>query len=158
MKVSANEVMTLAAKAARGAGAPPSQAAMFGRAALHHLVEGRPHSTLVEALEALPSGPILSLPVAFLRLVVGETTEIPQGPPDLVQSYAEAQSFAVTLDGVAGTANALAERPAARPVVSRVSLNDDFAETLGALAARTFVPDSQGSRSGGAGAGLHDND
>lgn len=63
MSYSANEIMALASKAARGGGAPAGQANAFGRAAVVHLAEGRAESDLTHALAALPLGPILSLAI-----------------------------------------------------------------------------------------------
>ena len=68
MSRSSNEVMGLAAKAARGAGAPPAQAAQFGAAAAAHLGAGREIDVLVAALAVLPDGPIMTLPLDIARI------------------------------------------------------------------------------------------
>jgi hypothetical protein len=56
------EILALATKAARGARAPPEQAARFGQAAVAHLHAGRGEPALIAALDALPGGPILTHP------------------------------------------------------------------------------------------------
>lgn len=163
MKVSANEVTILSAKAARGAGAPPAQAAAFGRAALFHLAAHRPERDLVAALDALPLGPILTLPIAFAR-VMTEIADIGMLPRDisapLLHSYAEAQPFTTVLRAVGPALQATVDtaKPSPFPTLSRITLSDDLHDLLNHLAARTLVPESETSRLGGAGAGLTDND
>ncbi|WP_425038213.1 DUF3726 domain-containing protein [Primorskyibacter sp. S187A] len=82
MSHSVNEIEALATKAARGAGAPPAQAAKFGQAAVRHLAASRAEAALIDALQALPGGPILQF---ALR---------PDRAHPLGQSYAEAQARA----------------------------------------------------------------
>lgn len=166
MKVSANEVMALVGKAARGAGAPAGQAAAFGQAALHHLASGKDPADLVAALNALPGGPILEMPLLLSRLLErsqdGEAQGhlAPAGPLSLMQSYLSAQPFAtdVTQNAEGLEVTAFLTRPNAAPVVTRVDLPDDLAGLLNRLAAKTFVPETAASRLSGAGAGLTDND
>ena len=166
MTRSANEVMTLAAKAARGAGAPPAQAAEFGRAAVCHLIAGRDVADLWTALEALPKGPILTLPLAFARFAQGAVDGVASGTVPgvsdvaLAQSYADALPYANTSEtGSEGLQLSLEiSKPATRPKITRVDLPEDLAAWMKTLAARTFVPESEASRLAGAGAGLSDND
>ncbi len=163
MKLSVNEVMSLAARAARGAGAPPAQAAAFGRAAMFHLAAGRAEDTLTAALESLPQGPMLTLPLDFIRVLTEECSEIPL-PPDvateLVQSYAEAQSFLTTLHPEGPQMQITVDRktPSLAPAISRITMSEDLFTFLNHLAARILVPESEASRIAGAGAGLTDND
>ena len=163
MKASANEVMVLAAKAARGAGAPPAQASAFGRAALCHLAADRSATDLMTALDTLPQGPVISLPLAFATLVVTQThtgTIRAEAPADLVRSYAEAQPFAtsVSLEGDDLIATLDTKTPTARATVARIDLPDGLAHLLNTHAAKILVPENAASRSSGAGAGLNDND
>ena len=168
MSWSSNEVLTLASKAARGAGAPPWQAIEFGRAALRHLSAGRDPADLVAALAALPGGPILTLPQRLAELVetggVGEgavaSGEIATDTPALALSYLEARPFETTATpGAQGIAVRLAvTEPARRTLPQRLALPEEIAARLEALAARTYVPESEASRRAGAGAGLTDND
>lgn len=162
MTWSANEVQALAAKAARGGGAPAGQAASFGRAAVIHLCADRPADDLISALGALPEGPIMSLPLALAQVL--ETTQC-RGPvrcasAALAQSYCETLPFAheisLTPDGMDLCIDLT--RPGPRRPVKRVALPADLIALLDDLASRILVPESDASRRGGAGAGLTDND
>ena len=166
MKVSANEVLTLAGKAARGGGAPPAQAVAFGRAALCHLSAGRDPGDLSDALDALPKGAILEIPLALSRLIEAAEGDTAKGllsvsaPPALLLSYAEAQPFEVaTEDTPSGLKLTLSlTNPNTPPPVARVELPDAMHAQLNDLAQKTLVPESAASRISGAGAGLTDND
>lgn len=164
MTRSASEVTVLCAKAARGGGAPPEQATLFGRAALCHLAAGRDPALLRRALDALPGGPILHLPPLFMALAEvalrGEGPRALPGdaPAELLQSYAEAQVFLVRIDAQARQAQAIPTEPAPPPPASRIALQPELEALLQSLAAKTLVPESEASRRAGAGAGLTDND
>lgn len=155
MKGSLNEVMTLAAKAARGAGAPPAQAAQFGQAAVQHLCAGRPEKELRGALEALPEGPILSLPLLLADADEGFVES--EGFEGLARSYVEALPFKASLDADMMLRCDRAV-PARRKSPARCRLSNDLMELWCDLAARLLVPESDSSRRSGAGAGLTDND
>lgn len=160
MTRSLNEVMTLATKAARGAGAPPAQAARFGQAAVAHLCAGRAPDDLDQALAALPDGPIVVLPLALARVC-----ETPDGTgafddagwPNLARSYVEALPFAAILNAD-GILQVDTGRPAPQMVVHRCNIDAAQIAAWNALASRTLVPESEASRLAGAGAGLTDND
>ena len=166
MKVSANEVLTLAGKAARGGGAPPAQAVAFGRAALCHLSAGRDPGDLSDALDALPKGAILEIPLAFSRLIEAAEGDTAEGllsvsaPPALLLSYAESQPFEVeTEDEANGLKVTLSLTTPNTPApIARVELPDGMHAQLNDLAQKTLVPESAASRISGAGAGLTDND
>lgn len=164
MSHSQNEVMGLAAKAARGGGAPPEQAVLFGRAAYCHLAADRTPKDLIEALKLLPGGPILELPPLFLasqeKALDGQQEEVAADhyATGLVDSYAEAQAFLTSFDQAQGLLHTDLSQPAPRLPVLRVSLPEDLAELMRDLAARILVPESEASRLSGAGAGLTDND
>jgi hypothetical protein len=160
MTRSANELAMLAEKAARGAGAPPAQAAMFGRAALCHLRQGRAADTLRAALEALPEGPVLDLYRLFLAASLqGEPVEVLcAADPELLQSYAEAQRAMTVYDPASSTVTTDPTTPAARLPLARLDVPPDLLEDLQTKAARLLVPETAASREGGAGAGLLDND
>lgn len=162
---SANEVMVLAAKAARGAGAPPAQAGDFGRAIVHHLKAGRAPSDISAALEALPNGPIMALPIAFARVIerggaAAHGRIDAQGWVLLAQSYADALPYAVQLEVAedALTLTADLQRPASKSPLGRFTLPEPLLAQMNGFAARILVPESESSRSAGAGAGLTDND
>ena len=168
MSWSANELSGLVAKAARGAGAPPEQAARFAHAAAVHLSQGREERALKSALDALPAGPVVELYQWFTGILCqGDQNGQAAGqvlataPEPLIRSMAEAQPFALVAfaagsDGVWITWDM--SRPNPAPPPGRCTISDDFAGYLTRLAARTFVPESDASRRAGAGAGLLDND
>lgn len=168
MNWSVTEIAALAAKAARGAGAPPAQAARFGQATACHLAARRDARSVTQALEALPSGPIMMLPVVLDAAMAqawdgsGGVLSLPGGmADDLVESYlaalpcearlhcSETGRLSVTLD---------ITRLRGAGICGRIDAEDAFIEDLARLAARTFVPETEASRTGGAGAGLDDND
>lgn len=159
---SANEVMVLAAKAARGAGVPPEQASRFGAAAVLHLGGGGALDALDAALQAGPDGPIMSLPLVITRIAEGHKGGIAQGllapdPSGLANSYVAALPCEASLQRD-GTVRIDFNRPAVRPVVSRIDLPDETYGAWSVLAARLLVPESEVSRSCGAGSATSDND
>lgn len=166
MILSANELVALATKAARGAGAPPQQAADFGRAALCHFQRGRAPQHLRAALDALPGGPILDVPLGVTRIIEGADCAEAIGvltldvPVDLLQSYLDALPYAVeTKPSNAGLSVVVSlETPTPAASAVRITLPGGLASRMGELAARLLVPDTAASRASGAGAGLTDND
>lgn len=155
---SCNEVMTLAAKAARGAGLPPAQAAEFGWVAVAHLLAGRPETDLSDAVVAGREGPILKLSLMLRRLLTGASVQPKRSWPDaLLQSYLDTLPVAVTTteDGMILTEKMHEKKPTAP---ARCSLTNALKTILQDHAQRTFVPETEASRSSGAGAGLTDND
>lgn len=166
MTASANEIMTLATKAAIGAGATYGQASLFGKAAMWHLIAERPDSALENALDALPLGPIPALPLAFAKIgeaggAEKETGCVPDDLPlSLVLSYAQALPCYCEVKVVEGRVEVTLcfRRPALRHTARRVDLPDALRQKMTALAARTLVPENDVSRRAGAGAGLLDND
>lgn len=157
MTRSANEVMVLAGKAARGAGAPPAQAAQFGAAAVWHLQQGRDVAALDAALAALPAGLILDLPLAIARLIEGLDHTSVLAPTPLAQSYVETLAFVARMDAQ-GRLEIDLTTPAPRKVPQRIALAPQTYAAWAALAAKLLVPESDASRLSGAGAGLTDND
>ncbi len=162
MTRSANEVMVLATKAARGAGAPPAQAAQFGAAVVAHLTAGRDTDALDRALEALPNGPIVDLPLALTRIAEKQVEGIAEGTLDHAE-HALAKSYVVAMPCVAdisddGLLHIDLNRPAPRAEVQRIDLPETTYTAWTALAAKLLVQESEASRLSGAGAGLTDND
>lgn len=166
MKCSANEVITLAAKAARGAGAPPAQAADFGIAALRHLQAGREVDTLADALERLPTGPILLLPLQLLRISENTQDDVAKGEflraecGGLAQSYLDAQPYETVMEKSGDSARVMLflDKPKATHISHRVFIPDRLVTLFQTYAARMLVPETDASRLSGAGAGLSDND
>lgn len=166
MMCSANEVMTLATKAAAGAGAPPTQAAMFGSAVLSHLGAGCKSDDISDALQLLPDGPIMELPVRIIALLEDTdenefTVVIRSGPfAALELSYFYAQPFAVKGKTVKGETEVelMLTTPQAPAPMPRVAIPDRLYNEMQNFAARLLVPETDASRLSGAGAGLTDND
>lgn len=156
-----NEVMVLATKAARGAGAPPSQAAQFGAAAAAHLAAERDVEPLQQALEELPQGPILDIPLRIMAVAEAATEGRGQGSygavsAQLMQSYLATLPYRAVLKGgeIEIDLNATSDR--VRP--QRIALPEGVYAQWSDLAARLLVPESEASRLNGAGAGINDND
>lgn len=167
MICSANEVMTVASKAAHGGGASAGAAALFGKAALCHVMAGRDLDDLSRALGALPEGPVATMPLLIAQTLeaasgAAPSRGLPRGSDTaLLQSYAEALPYFGTVEDVSDTHVNLRldpSQPAARRTASRVTLPDALYAQMATLAARRLVPDSAASRAAGAGAGLSDND
>lgn len=160
MTHSLNEVMTLASKAARGAGVPPAQAMQFGQAVVCHLNADRDPQTLIRALQDGVAGPCLNLPFLIRDVMAQATTK---GPliavdcPDLAHSYADALPFVTTLDDALMLEIDLTQRKPRSPM-KRCEMPTQLAAVFKELAAKTFVPETESSRLSGAGAGLTDND
>ena len=159
------ETRALAAKAARGGGAPPGQAERFGVAAAHHLAEKRAPEDLLRALEALPEGPILDYPLALDHAVCaaarGEAALSSVRPDDLLRSYVETLAFDARISTEETRGPMLkvdVRKPRPRRPVQRIDGCAALIARMEQLAKATFVPDSASSRVGGAGAGLTDND
>lgn len=158
------EVAALAAKAARGAGAPAGQAALFGQAAALHLGQGRRADALAQALEALPEGAICDLPL-ILQTVLAEAkpggrVEVSwAGDRDLAQSYFETLRVHCVVEMQSAEKLTFNLTEDDRPLpLQRIGSCDALIAQMTKLAARTFVPESAASRLAGAGAGLSDND
>ncbi|MGP6088246.1 DUF3726 domain-containing protein [Antarctobacter jejuensis] len=172
MSYSANEITALAQKAARGAGFPPGQAELFGRAAARHLGTGGAPEALTDALANPQDSPILRLPLMLDDIpralkATGPDICLTLQPGDegLAESYAQLLPVAYDsctvrmvegLPRIALTQAPDGTAPAALP--PRIPASDPLVAALTALAARTYVPASEASRSAGAGAGDIDND
>lgn len=164
---SASEIAALATKAARGAGAPPEQAARFGKVAAFHLAAGGAPQDLIAAVEALPGGPIVTLPGLFDAAAAkawdgaAGPCVVPQNHAILARSYVAALPYAarctVLADGDLSVMLDISD-PKPAKAAGRIAGCDVLLARFAELAARTFVPESDASRSTGAGAGLTDND
>lgn len=164
MSWSRAEILALATKAARGAGAPAGQAALFGEAVALHLGQGRGADAVSAALDALPEGPISTLPLVMQTVVPmaqegGEAKVEWPGDTDLARSYFDALPLECTVQREGATGLTLTFATRERPLsLHRITDCDDLIAKMTELAARTFVPESAASRLSGAGAGLSDND
>jgi len=162
---SSAEIAALATKAARGAGAPPLQAARFGQVAVTHLSAGRSEDALRAALEALPDGPILdyalSVDTALEACARGVPALLDQTPRSaLLDSYIDALPFAAHIanDLRVPRLKVAFSTPRPQHPPCRMKGCDALVAFMEGLAEGTYVPDTDVSRSSGAGAGLLDND
>lgn len=173
MSFSANELGGLAQKAARGAGFPPRQAELFGAAAVLHLASGGDAGALEQALADPQDSPILRLPLLTEDILRALTLTGPEvtltlqpGDEALALSYTQLLHVCVERAEIEQAPDGLPRltvradlNTAARPdLPARIDAPEDLVAWLGQLAAETFVPPSEASRSAGAGAGNIDND
>lgn len=171
MSWSINEIQTLAAKAARGAGFPAAQADRFGRAAVVHLAMGGDENDLLSALDDPDNSPILRLPLLaddILRAAefMGDALSLSLQPGDEALAPAYAQSLHITIAGcsvemsgeVPQLTLTLGQGTSAPNMPARIDLSDQARERLLTLGKNTEVPETEESRLHGAGAGLTDND
>lgn len=165
MTWSAAEVSALAARAARGGGAPPHQAERFGQAAAVHLMAGRSPDMLQAALDALPRGPImayaLQIETALEACADGRPGVCDQAARDaLLDSYVEALPCAARLESEGGSLFLFADftTPRGPRPPRRIAGCGALVSRMQELAALTYVPESEMSRSTGAGAVSSDND
>lgn len=166
MTLSANEIYTLAAKAARGAGAEPGQAEDFGRAACYHFAARRPIEELLQALALCPRGPISQLPTRLMRIVEGGRDGIAGADlslsdvSSLFLSYIDALPYHVALhcsgDLCAVSIHLTQPNRAQKP--GRAAVPPHLKTRLNQLAEKTLVPETRVSREKGAGASLYDSD
>lgn len=171
MTHSATEVQALATRAARGAGFPPAQAELFGRACVQHLALDGDAAPLIDALANPADSPILRLPLLLDDVLAAAALTDPveltlqNGDAALAPSYAsllpvavldtaivrhlEQKRLRITLD------LATPSRPVLPP---RIKVPAQLLVALERLAKNTYVPATDASRRAGAGAGLNDND
>lgn len=161
---SLNEIATLAAKAARGAGFGPAQADRFGQALLYHLAAARDPDQMTGALAEAPKGPIHE-GALLCRLLQQHRTfpgvlRLPLTLPETVaRSYAATvpHPWSATLRATAGDGFEFAPfTPPSLP--ERLDLPRMTQTLLNRYARRIYVANTDASRSAGAGAGLTDND
>lgn len=154
-----SEVQAMAERSALGAGVPFAQAARFGAAAARHLSENRKPDMIAEALNAPESITALSLEVERAVEAAssrGQPYLIALNPRELAASFLQALPcdavFEPVKDGL--KAMVLLSDPQRRPRQARLDVPDMLWQQMEALAAQTYVPESEASRAQGAGAGL----
>ncbi|WP_299623774.1 hypothetical protein [uncultured Tateyamaria sp.] len=160
------EVQALGVKAASGAGVPPAQALAFGAMVARHLADGGAETPIAAALRAPDS--IVALALRVEKVIEGASMnasavtvrEADAGARALLFSWLSGLpcQTALTLadDTIIASLNLAAPSDRSRP--DRVPLGPELQEQMQELAAKTYVPDSDASRSAGAGAGLMDLD
>lgn len=156
MQYSINEIEALLSKAARGGGAPAGQASVFGKAAALHIARGCDAGDIQAALAALPTGAIVLHPAALQDCLINGGGALICTPQDLLRSYAIALPYMVT-ETAADISIDMTEFDKIK-LPARIDVADEVIAKWRALAALTYVPETEQSRHGGAGAGLTDND
>lgn len=162
MNMSWTEVQALGVKAAGGAGVPPAQALAFGAMLARHVADGGPQGAVSAALER----PEAIVDLAHRVETIVEAASVSARPVKATEDDPGTRAMLVSwLSGLP----CLAELDVSGPRISvRLSLTDPSTRKrpdrlvldaalltqLNDLAARTYVPDSDASRTGGAGAGL----
>ncbi|PUB17361.1 DUF3726 domain-containing protein [Yoonia sediminilitoris] len=168
-----NEVGAIVQKAALGVGLPVGQAEDLARTAVYMAGNHLPLSPVVEALTE-PDAPIdiawgadklvvktgnaaMTAPIVkdgFGTGVVKARLAHVEHAPLVIAMLAEA-GLEVSADGPK-----IAFRRCQKPdvIVGPVDVPDTIWHALSHMAAKTYVPESEASRAGGAGAGLTDND
>jgi len=166
MNMSWTEVQALGVKAASGAGVPPAQSLAFGAMMARHLADGGAEAPLARALDA----PDRIVTLAHRIETIVENASIRARPIDVSEADAGTRSLLVswlaglpcqsdlTVTGADVRVALSLTAPSTRTRPERIALSDALKEQLEALAAKTYVPDSDASRAGGAGAGLMDLD
>jgi hypothetical protein len=168
--LSVNEVEAMVLRAARGAGVPLGHAEDLARAAARvavvapgalgelDLVLRGPFAPAGDVARVALEGPVLIDRV----LVAGAALRVTVDGPALLAAMAAEAGVVATVDGavVALQPGALAGGVPAGLAPGPVAVDPGVWGRLGALAARTYVPESEASRRHGAGtgAGTPDND
>lgn len=155
------EVQALGVKAASGAGVPPAQALAFGAMLARHVADQGPQGVIETALN--DPGRIVALAHRVETIV--EAASVTSKSVDAIEDDAGTRAMLISwlaglpckaeLD-VAGSKvriNLSLTEPNTRGRPERLVLNPGLADRLNMLAAKTYVPDSDMSRAGGAGAG-----
>ncbi|MEL6452879.1 MAG: hypothetical protein AAFQ19_16625 [Pseudomonadota bacterium] len=156
------ETQALGVRAASGAGVPPAQALAFGAMLARHLADDGAEAPLMRALTAPDA--VLGLAhrvetVVEQASVGGNSVTVEEadaGQRALLISWLSALPCEADLSVTGNTITAKLDlaAPSLRSRPARITLSDDLAADLHALASKTYVPDSDTSRASGAGAGL----
>ncbi|WP_147108628.1 hypothetical protein [Tateyamaria sp. syn59] len=156
------EVQNLGVKAASGAGVPPAQALAFGAMLARHVADDGPQGAVTAAL----SEPERIVGLAHKVETIVEAASISSKP--VLAKEEDAGTRAMLVSWIAGLPcksdlevagaklriNLSLTEPSTRGRPERLHLEPSLAALMTELAAKTYVPDSAASRSGGAGAGL----
>ncbi|WP_299688427.1 hypothetical protein [uncultured Tateyamaria sp.] len=166
MSRSWTEVQALATRAAAGAGVPSAQSLAFGAMLARHLADGGAEAPLQSALDA----PERIVALAQRVEEVIEAASVSPRPIKTVEPDAAQRALlvswlvglpcrtAVDVSGETVLAALDLSAPSTRARTERLLVSADLDADLGALAARTYVADSEASRTMGAGANLMDTD
>ncbi|MEL6618761.1 MAG: hypothetical protein AAFP16_07790 [Pseudomonadota bacterium] len=156
------EVQAVAVRAASGAGVPPAQALAFGAMLARHVADGGSEAPLIAALDAPDRIVALAHQVEELIEAASvtdkpvKTTAPAAGERALLVSWLQSLPCrsVVEVSGpmVAAVLDLAAPGKRSRP--PRLELSNVLYQKLQDLAALTYVPDSEASRTLGAGAQL----
>lgn len=160
------EIQALAVKAASGAQVPPAQALAFGAMCARHLADGGAETPLAQALAApdtiveLAHSVETAIETASLSPRVVDIRVKEPGRRALTISWLASLPCQADITAQADRVQARLslDQPSARGRPARIAVSGTLFDQMQALAARTYVPDSDASRSSGAGAGLTDAD
>ena len=156
------EVQALGVKAATGAGVPPAQSLAFGAMLARHVADDGPQGALEQVLDA----PDRIVSLAHRVETIVETASISDKPVDVTEPDVAARALLIswlaalpckvdlTVSGPDIRIAMSLTSPGTRGRPDRLTLAPSLLGQLNTLAAKTFVPDSEASRSSGAGAGL----
>lgn len=148
------EIEAISVKAAIGAGLSLGLAEDYGRAAgVLAMTDPDALGTVAQALSP-PASTATQMPGVIDALRCGASIDLPTAHPALVRAYLLRAALDQPGDFPGITQ---ADLQAAR-LTRAVAVPDVVWSELSALAARTYVPETEGSRLSGAGAGLTDND
>jgi hypothetical protein len=168
-----NEVGGMVQKAARGAGIPLGQAEDLGRIAIYLASTSKVVTAITNALQEDPSNvdvvwgkdaiTVKSGPAALLGPIIRDAfamgcstatlADLDHAP--LIAAYLADGGIALTWDGKTLERS---DTTVIKPTCNPVAIPDVDWSIWAALAANTYVPQSEESRLAGAGAGLNDND
>ena len=153
------EVEGVLTKAARGSGAGVAHAARFAKAAALALASDEGADLVKAALADLPNGVIRDHAICIQRYLAdaGKGTVILPNGDALWVGYIDSLPYksVETPRGEIAVYIDVFAKPVRPP---RVFISDENMAKWQALAAKTYVPETEQSRLGGAGAGLNDND
>ena len=156
------EIQALAVRAATGARVPRAQALAFGGMLARHLADGGAEAPLSKALET----PTTILALAHHVETMIETASVSGRAVSIRQEDAGQRALliswlaslpcqaVITASGPEIHAALSLSEPSARGRPARIAIGSDLFKQMQILAARTYVPDSDASRTSGAGAGL----
>lgn len=166
MSRSWTEVQALATRAAAGAGVPSAQSLAFGAMLARHLADGGAEAPLQSALDAPERIVALAqrveevIEAASVSTRPVKTVEPDAGQRALLVSWLVGLPCRTAVDVSGDTVLAALDlgSPSTYSRTERLLVSADLDADLGALAARTYVADSEASRTMGAGARLMDTD
>lgn len=161
-----SEVQALGVKAASGAGVPAAQALAFGATLARYLADGGGERAVSDILNAPQR--IVTLALRVERVI--EAASIGVTPVRVIEDDTGLRGLLISwlmglpcqsdlkINGNTIEATLTLAAPSGRSRPDRVALSPALESRLQVLAAKTLVPDSDASRSSGAGAGQMDID